>query len=80
MRRSSALGDRVDSGDLLGAQCPVDRFHVLLELLDAGGASDDARDLRARCQREGEFEHAVACTLFSKAHSFSTMSSLRGVA
>ena len=32
---------------LFCAQAPADRFHVLLDLLDAGGAGDDAGDLRA---------------------------------
>jgi hypothetical protein len=45
---SSALRDLIDLRDLLRAQRPADRLHVLLDLLDAGRAGDDARYLRAR--------------------------------
>src|SRR5712664_4331165 len=58
------LRDLVDLRDLLGAQRPFDRPDVLLDLLDPGGAGDDACYLRPRRQpREGEAEHRVAARL-----------------
>src|ERR1700760_3564789 len=47
--------DRVDFLQLLRAQFPRDRFHVLLDLLDAGRAGDHARYLRP-CREPGEGE------------------------
>src|SRR6266702_426827 len=56
--------DPVDFRHVVRAQAPGDCFHVLLDLLDAGGAGDHACDLRAACEPgEGEFEHAVSARL-----------------
>src|SRR5712664_2310999 len=58
------LRDLVDLRDLLGAQRPFDRPDVLLDLLDPGGAGDDACYLRPRRQpRERELQHGVAAGL-----------------
>src|SRR5205085_720861 len=47
---ASPFRNPVDLGKLLRAQRPVDRFDVLLDLLDARGAGDHAGDLRPRRQ------------------------------
>src|SRR6202167_3655911 len=45
-KKDLPLRDTVDLRDLFRAPRPVDRLDVLLDLLDAGGAGDDACDLR----------------------------------
>jgi hypothetical protein len=61
---TTSLRDPINLRDLLGAERPIDRLDVLLDLLDARGAGDDAGHLRARRQPgECQFEHAVAARL-----------------
>lgn len=42
LSRLLSLRDLIYFSHFFRAQIPVDRFHVLLDLLDTGGAGDDA--------------------------------------
>src|SRR5258706_12138894 len=58
------LRNPIDLGKLFRARRPTDRLDVLLDLLDAGGAGDDACDLRPRQQpRERQLEQSVPARL-----------------
>src|SRR5207244_13001463 len=73
------LRDLIDLRHLLRAQRPADGFHVLLDLFDAGGAGDDAGDLRALGEPgEGEFEHVVAAGLRERLQLFDDVLVTRG--
>src|SRR6185312_17491942 len=58
---TKSLRDLVDLRHLLRGKTPRDRLYVLLDLLDAGGAGDDAGDLRTGGEPgEGQLQHGVA--------------------